>query len=374
MRELSRRRFLALGGSAIGGAMLGTVLGGTREARALAPRPLPTYHVRANKTLVLERYAGGYYVDLNKYRLWLGRNARVIGPPGEPWAAPLVQVGTFIDGRTLINREPDSGGGAYISDVAVRGMGFAGLDNSLNSTCFGFSGGSSTTPYRELRIERTEVENFPGVAYRLHNCDYELIDVRATNLMRGGIITRYNCLGYIKNPSIIDSGDDAWAHMANEPDAPETSIHEGRGCTIEGGVFQRRYPTELGSNGTPRGGAAMRISGSYGIKQVGTTRLIGGAPKPEGASLIIRSNGPDLRQWLTNRVFAPHACRFEYVNVNSPEIHGIRVRDDGHDNDPPYDIYGSATVTVGEGLKDVWIEEGIDVGFQLVPVPSPSGA
>lgn len=153
MKEMSRQRVLALGGSAIGGAMLGTVLGGTREARALAPRPLPTYHVRANKTLVLERYAGGYYVDLNKYRLWLGRNARVIGPPGEPWAAPLVQVGAFIAGRTLINREPDSGGGAYISDVAVRGMGFAGLDNSLNSICFGFSGGSSSTP-------------LPGVTHR----------------------------------------------------------------------------------------------------------------------------------------------------------------------------------------------------------------
>lgn len=172
-------------------------------------------------------------------------------------------------------------------------------------------------PFRELRIERTEVENFPGVAYRLHNCDYELIDVRATNLMRGSIITRYNCLGYIKNRSIIDSGDDAWAHMANEPDAPETSIHEGRGCTIEGGVFQRRYPTELGSDGTP------------------------------------------------------HACRFEYVNVNSPEIHGVWVRDDGHPNDPPYDIYGSATVTIGEGLDQLRIQDGLqDVDFQLVPPPA----
>jgi hypothetical protein len=367
---MTRQRFLALGGSAIGGAMLGTVLGGIKEASALAPRLLPTYHVGNNKTLVLQPYAGGYKVDLGTHRLWLGNNARVIGPPGDPWAAPLVQTGTFTAGRTLINREPKSGGGAYISDVAVRGMGFAGLDNTLNSQCFGFSGGSSSTPYRELRIERTEVENFPGVAYRLENCDYELIDVRATNLMRGGIITRYNCLGYIKNATIIDSGDDAWAHIATEPNAPETSIHEGRGCTIEGGVFQRRYPTESSSDGTPRGGAAMRISGSYGINQVGTTRLIGGAPKPEGASLIIRTSGPDSRQWVTDRVFAPHACRFEYVNVNSPEIHGIRVRDDGHDSDPPYDIHGNATVSVGAGYKDVWIEEGVDVDFQLVPPPA----
>jgi hypothetical protein len=110
MREISRRRFLAIGGSAIGGAMLGSALGGAREARALAPKRLPTYHVRANKTLRLDPYEGGYYVDLDKYRLWLGNNAKLLGPSGNPWAAPLVQKGTFIAGRTLINREPNSGG------------------------------------------------------------------------------------------------------------------------------------------------------------------------------------------------------------------------------------------------------------------------
>jgi hypothetical protein len=99
--------------------------------------------------------------------------------------------------------------------------------------------------------------------------------------------------------------------------------------------------------------------------------LIGGAPKPGGASLLIKSNGPDLRQWDTNRVLAPHACRFEYVNVNSPEIHGVWVRDDGHPNDPPYDIYGSATVTIGEGLDQLRIQDGLqDVDFQLVPPPA----
>jgi hypothetical protein len=135
-------------------------------------------------------------------------------------------------------------------------------------------------------------------------------------------------------------------------------------------VFQRRYPTESSSDGTPHGGCDMRISGSYGIKQIGTTRLIGGAPKPGGASLLIKSNGPKSGGWVTDRVFAPHACRFEYINVNSPEIHGIRARDDGHDSDPPYDIHGNATVTVGEGYKDVWIEEGVDVDFQLVAPPA----